>query len=148
MRSLPVSSLIRIEDPMQYTLHIARWNGQEQPLDIYANSRGEWPVGNRFPTDESSAPRNYVFSIIDFYPETDTWLFGGNFRVVAQDPAVNEFSCTTEEIPEYSGFVGRLKIHMPRPPRGLTFRLEKLLPSMEIAEVLPELFGGGGVNTR
>jgi hypothetical protein len=53
MLSLPVSSLIRIEDPMQYTLHIARWNGQEQPLDIYANSRGEWPVGNRFPTDET-----------------------------------------------------------------------------------------------
>lgn len=40
MPSLPLSSVIRIKDPLQYKLHVARWNGHEEPLDVY--SRWKW----------------------------------------------------------------------------------------------------------
>jgi hypothetical protein len=147
MPSMPVSSLFAIEDPTQYTLYVARWNGEDQPLDIYRTNRSEWPAGNCFPIDRRECDRDYVFSLIDFYHEHDTWLFGGLFRVVARDSTPNESSCRIKAIPVHSGLIGRLKIHMRRPPRGLTFRLEKLLPSMEIADILPVPHGSEEISS-
>lgn len=143
MSSLPVSLMIDIDTPSNYKLHVARWNGHDNPLDVYVRDKDEWFAWNQYRSGKDEFNRDYIFSIIDFYHENDTWLFGGIYRVIERDPAINAFSYTIEELPEYSGLVGRLKIHMRRPPRGRSFLLEKHLHSMEIDEVLREPYSGG-----
>lgn len=144
MPSLPLSFVIRIEDPLQYKLHVARWNGHEQPLDVYLRDKDEWFAWNEYGEEKDEFDREYVFSIIDVYHETDSWLFGGIFRVIRRDATPHAFNYVVEEIPDYSELVGRLKIRMPRPPRGRAYRLERLLPSMEVAEVLSVPYSGNG----
>ena len=122
--ALPVSAVIEIEDPSRYKLHVARWNGHDQPLDLYVRGEDEWFAWNQR-TGKEELNRELVFSIIDFYHETDTWLFGGIFQVTGREPTSNNWGNTIEELLEYSAFVGRLKIRMPRPPRGRAFPLEK-----------------------
>ena len=42
MIPVPVSTIIKIDDPSQYKLHVARWNGSDQPLDVYVRDKNEW----------------------------------------------------------------------------------------------------------
>ncbi len=35
MGDIPITKIIRIDEPDKYKLHAARWNGEDQPLDVY-----------------------------------------------------------------------------------------------------------------
>ena len=136
---IKLAQLLNIENPHVYTLYVARWNGRDQPLDVYVRDAAEWQNWNRYRGDRDEFFRDYILSIIDFYPEPDTWLFGGIYKVEKRNTTGNTSSYEITECTEYTPYIGRLKITLPRPPRGRDFYLENYLDDMHVAAILPEV---------
>ncbi|EAR61911.1 GIY-YIG nuclease family protein [Neptuniibacter caesariensis] len=142
MRDIPLSNIIHIDDPSKYKFHAARWNGGDQPLDVYVRDKGEWFQWNTWRSSKDEFSRQYIFSLIDFYPESDTWLFGGIYRVLHRGDVAHDHSYEIEELPEFSPYVGRLKIKLPKPSRGRAFYLENHLENMMVSEILKQPYSG------
>ena len=68
--------------PENYKLHFARWNRINQPLEVWARDKQEWQGWQEYRPARDDFNRPYIFSLIQFYHETDIWLFGGVFRVL------------------------------------------------------------------
>jgi len=141
MSEIPITQIFKIDDPTKYKFHAARWNGDEQPLDVYVRDKNEWFHWNTWRNNKDEFSRQYIFSLIDFYPETDTWLFGGIYEVLKRG-IPKSHSYEIKEIVEYSTYVGRLKVKLTKPSRGRAFLLEKHLDKMKIAEILKEPYSG------
>jgi len=139
---IPVSNLIQISNPSSYKLHAARWNGRHQPLDHFVEDRAKWIDWNRWRSGKNEFNRKFLFSLIDFYPEPNVWLFGGIFEILGCGPELNNYSYEIRELEEYRELVGRLKIAMPKVSRGRAFRLENFYEKMEIHEVLATEYSG------
>ena len=84
-----------------YKLHLATWNGSDQPLDVFVRSRSAWDGWNRWRTTRDDFNRPFIFSLIDFYPDKDRWLFGGVYRVLSRE-AVNRSESYKIELIEES----------------------------------------------
>ena len=80
MNAIKLNDLFRIEDPRQYKLHAARWNGKEQPLEVFVRSREEWLNWNRWRNKKDEFNRRYIFSLIDFYHGNDTCCLGASLK--------------------------------------------------------------------
>lgn len=63
-----------IENPEDYKVHFARWNGQDQPLEVWARSPDEWLAWQEYRPGRDDFNRPLIFSLMQFYHETDTWL--------------------------------------------------------------------------
>lgn len=135
-------SIYPIPKPQEYKLHLACWNGEEQPLDVFVKSRAEWDGWNRWRNKRDDFSRPYILALIDFYPQADRWLFGGAYRVLARRPVQNAFSYDVELLPESQPFVGRLKLILRRPGRTKAFNLENQYEKIIVDELLPEPFNG------
>jgi hypothetical protein len=72
-----LSALLPISKPGNYKAHLACWNGETQPLDAFARDRDEWDRWNTWRSEKDQFNRNYILSLIDFYPEPGGRLFGG-----------------------------------------------------------------------
>ena len=112
MAEIPITRIIDIREPHGFKLHAARWNGEHEPLDVYVRSKQEWFDWNRWRYSKNEFSRQYIFSLIDFYPETDMWLFGGIYEVVKRNNIPHSYSYEIEELSEYSAYVGRLKVKL------------------------------------
>lgn len=141
---IPIDQLIRIGDPTHYKLHVARFNHYEEPLDVFVASKEKWRGWNTWRNAKNEFNRQFIFSLIDFYPESDRWLFGGIYEVKERNPEVSAHSYIIQEVEQYSNLVGRLKIELKKPSRGRAFYLEKHYPGMFVAEILPEVYSGAG----
>lgn len=82
--------------------------------------------------------RPYIFSLMRFYHETDIWLFGGVFSVLACHPDRYEVKC--EELRK--NFIGRLKLRSPYPGRNPRQKLENHFGNFEVQEILREPWSG------
>jgi len=142
MKEIPITKLIQINEPEQYKLHVARWNGQDQPLDVYVRDKNEWFKWNTWRNTKNEFNRKYIFSLIDFYPESNIWLFGGIYEVIKRNDIPNSHSYEIEELNEYSDYIGRLKIKLEKPSRGRAFLLEKYLHKMKVSEILKQPYSG------
>jgi hypothetical protein len=80
MSDIPITKIIGIEEPEKYKFHAARWNDSDQPLDVYVRDKKEWFGWNTWRNSKNEFSRKYIFSLIDFYPENNIWLFGGYLR--------------------------------------------------------------------
>ncbi len=127
MSSIPISQIIKIDEPNKFKFHAARWNDVHQPLDVYVRDKNEWFMWNTWRNKKDEFSRKYIFSLIDFYPETDMWLFGGIYEVIKRNEIPHAHSYEIAELDEYSAFVGRLKIKLQKPSRGRAFYLENHL---------------------
>lgn len=141
---IKVTDIFKIEVAEKYKFHAARWNGQEQPLDVFVRDKKEWFNWNRLRRnkDEVEFSRYYIFSLIDFYTETDIWLFGGIYKVLRRNNIVHEFSYEIEELDEYRAYVGRMKVKLTKPHRGRVFNLENYIEDMYVSEILKEKYSG------
>lgn len=54
----------------------------------------------------------------------------------------NSHSYEIQELTEYSSYIGRLKIKLPKPSRGRAFYLEHHIESMFVSEILKETYSG------
>ncbi len=82
MSEIPITKIIKIDNINKFKLHAARWNGEYQPLDVYVRDKKEWFGWNTWRNNKNEFSRDFVFSLIDFYPEKDTWLFGGIYEIL------------------------------------------------------------------
>ncbi len=79
------------------------------PLDVFVRSNEEWFGWNTWRNPRNEFNRQYIFSLMDFYHDHNTWLFGGIFEVVGRGTEVNSHSYRIEEVQDYRPYVGRLK---------------------------------------
>lgn len=142
MNPIPITNLIKINDPRKYKFHAARWNGGDQPLDVYVRDKNEWFKWNTWRSNKNEFSRQYIFSLIDFYPETDMWLFGGIIEVAKRSNIPHSHSYEIKEQIEYSAYVGRLKVKLEKPSRGRAFYLEHYFDKMIVAEILKQPYSG------
>lgn len=139
---IPVSAVLPISDPEDYKVHLASWNSEAHPLDVFVRDRDEWDLWNSWRSDKDEFNRTYIFSLIDFYPEPGIWLFGGVYKVIARTPVNQSHSYTVERISNHDELVGRLKIAFVRPGRSRSVRLEGYYSQMAISEILKEPYTG------
>ncbi len=134
--------LCTIARPEQYKVHLACWNQKEHPLDVYVRDRGQWDGWNSWRSTRDDFTRDYIFSLIEFYPQKDRWLFGGIYKVISRKPIDNSHSYQVERANECEGFVGRLKLELKRPGRGRAFNFERHYQTLVVSEILPKPYSG------
>ena len=139
---LPLSSLLPISNPKDYKVHLASWNGELQPLDVFVRDREEWDSWNTWRSGKDEFNRHYILALIDFYPEPGVWLFGGVYKVLSMAQANQSQSYEIERVPGHDELVGRLKIRFTRPGRIRSIKLENYLEQMVISELLKEPYSG------
>jgi len=138
---IALTDILKIDNPKLYKLHLACWDGKEEPLDVFVRSRNEWVEWNEWKGNKDDWSRDYIFSLIDFYPKSNSWLFGGIFKVKNRLKDRYEI----EECLEYKKYVGRLILSFYRYQglRGRAFYLEKYIDNLVVSEILPEVYEGG-----
>lgn len=130
----------------QYKLHVARYNGEVEPLDDYVVDPKKWYGWNTF-TDGANRDifsRKYIFAMMDFYPKKseNVWLFGGIFTVIGRDPK-DDSRYITKMQTEYSGFEGRLQIQTAgKLPRTRALNMEKHMDTMVVYKILKQRYAG------
>lgn len=130
-------------EPKATKIHLAGWNGHDDPLDVF--------LAGRFPEWQSfQARRNFerafVLSLIEMQA-TDRWLFAGLrrvegacFRVPDPHPAKLGQECwryPMSELAETTELSGRLVAAYTRDARNAYRDAEKLIDRITMAEVLP-----------
>ena len=94
---------------------------------------------------ENEFNRDYVVSFIKFYPEEDTWLFGGIYKILDRRPKKNSPSYKIELLDNGQELIGRLKIKA-KISRGRSFKLETLHKRIRVSEILKECYSGESFN--
>lgn len=138
---LDLLKILEIDNPSQYKLHAARQNSEgEEPLDVFSRDRNEWRGWNsyRLPRDDFNRP--YILSFMRFYPERQSWLFGGIFKVLGR-AGEGAGGYLIESDLKGAALIGRLKV-TAEIARGRAFLLENQAPRMTISELLPKSYSG------
>ena len=93
-----------------YKLHLAQSANNYQPLDVYTQEGFDgWQNWQVHRGDVNRFNRNYIFSLMQFYPEgDDIWLFGGIFEVLGE----NQDGYVVEITDVLANFIGRMKIRL------------------------------------
>ena len=133
--------IIKIGDPSAYKLHLACRNTDGvSPLDEYVRDPQNWVGWNTWRGKKNDWTRDFVFSLIEFYPRTDSWLFGGIFRVVER----HHDRYVLEEMDQYSKYIGRLLLafHRYQGLRGRAYYLENHVDKFEVVEIFPSPYSG------
>jgi len=125
--------------PENAKVHLARWNGMDDPLEVFVNGEFEdwqcWQSQHHF-------NRRYVVSLIQ--TSGTRWLFAGLFR-----PTGHQWIEATAEVPGHfwydlerlaSGeeWIGRLYADSPYNKRNSRPTGERLADELTVAELLPE----------
>jgi hypothetical protein len=140
--AIPVVQLLNIENPRDFKVHLASWNGDSQPLDVFVRDKDEWDMWNSWRSGKDEFNRDYIFSLIDFYPEPGVWLFGGIYEVLERGNENFSHSYTVRLTDRGSDLIGRLKIYFQRPGRIRSVKLERYYEKMTISELLKEVYTG------
>jgi hypothetical protein len=140
--SLDLRSILALEEPKLYKVHLASWNGQHRPLDVFVRDKAEWDGWNAWRGSKDEFNRPNVLALIDFHPDPGTWLFGGIYKVLARTGQSRARSYTVEADPRPAHLVGRLKIGFARPGRIRAVKLEKYIDQMAVLEILREPYSG------
>lgn len=138
---IKLTSILDLENTSSYKLHLACISQDGiHPLDAYIEDKNAWKGWNEYRGQRNDWSRDLVFSLIEFYPKVDAWLFGGVFRVVKRLKA--KYVLTEES--KYQEYVGRLLIrfHRYQGLRGRAYYFEKFVDQFEVMEILPEPYTG------
>ncbi len=124
----------------EYKMHFAKHsNDGTEPLDEYMRDFNEWEGWNSWSNGNDHFNRRFIFSLIDFYPESDTWLFGGIWEVLERDfenGGNHPYKISLCE--DYQNFIGRLKIKYAHKNRTVRNRMENYFPQLVVKEILEE----------
>ena len=123
-------------NPRDIKVHLAVWNGHEDPLEVYFSGRfKEWQEDQR----SQNFRRPLIFSLIKL-PGNDVWLFAGVFQVnsVRAKPSEDGYIYDTTLSDKGSEFIGRLVVNYSRKGRN-SYRLgESIFDDCSINSILPE----------
>lgn len=140
--SIKLNGIIPIINQKNYKLHLACWNKESNPLDVFVKSWKEWENWNAWRGNINDFNREYIFSLIDFYHEPETWLFGGIFRVLSRGKNNHSHSYKVELVKDTESYIGRLKFRLKRPARIRSVKLEKYYDNIVVSELLKEKYTG------
>src|SRR5690554_3521895 len=130
MSEIKASSILTINDSdlNHFKLHLACWNGYEQPLNVYLAGWENWVGWNQWRGGKNDFNRKFIFSLIQFYHEPNNWLFGGIFKIIErhdnwQDTEVG-YKVELQDL--HKELIGRLIIDFTRYQgmRGRAYKLE------------------------
>ena len=138
--TIPLNDILSIAAPEEYKLHLACWNGERHPLDVYVADPANWLGWNEWRGRKNDWTRPRILSFMEFYPKSDAWLFGGVFEVLER--RADSYKLQPEA--RFEKFVGRLVASFRRYQgmRGRAFRLESYLDQFTVAEILPRVYSG------
>lgn len=144
MSTILVKDIINISNPEDFKLHVARKNEfNQRPLDTYTQEgREAWKEWNTWDRRKDIWKRDYIFALIDFYHETNQWLFGGIFKVLSRVRRDDGMHYGVDELSKYSPYVGRLKIEVSIKERIRHRCLEQFIEKMTVTEILREPYSG------
>jgi GIY-YIG catalytic domain len=140
--SILLSALIPLANLSDYKLHFATWNQHEKPLDVFSRSKDEWQGWNQYRNTGSKDVFNrpHIFSLIQYYPKPNRWLFGGIFDVLAR-PSNSHYRLQLST--QAHDFIGRLLIEHRGPGvQGRSFKPETYFHELLVAELLEEPYQG------
>ncbi len=127
-----------IENLRDYKIHFARWNQHNQPLEVFARDRREWQSWQEYRPGRDDFNRPLIFSLIQFYHEQDSWLFGGVYRVLDRHPDRYEVELTDIG----ANMIGRLKLFYVYRDRTTRPVMERHYEGFEVQEILREPYSG------
>jgi len=142
MRVLDMLRLLVPElDPKATKIHLAGWNGHDDPLDVFL--AGRFPEWQSYQS-QRNFERPFVLSLIKL-KERDRWLFGGLHKVDGPcervaNPIVAEpdgYRYPMSEIVGASDITGRLVASFTRPGRQSYLIAENWVEQITLAEVYP-----------
>ena len=146
MPDIKLSEIMTNLKPLdQYKVHFAKNSYGTEPLDVFMSDFEEWKDWNRWSNGRNDFNRKYIFSLINFYPEYDTWLFGGIWEITKTDWSNfdkdnNPFPYTIELCHDYENLIGRLKIRYSHRDRMVRNKMEEYFSSLILKEILPERY--------
>jgi hypothetical protein len=135
---IALSDILPIQHTDAYKIHFARWNKTGHPLDVFVRDRAAWRSWQEYRPFRNDFNRKFIFSLAQFYHETDIWLFGGIWEVMSMYP--DRYEVHPRE--DTQRFVGRLKLHSPFRGRGARLNFEKHYHSLSVQEILKEPYTG------
>lgn len=138
---MELSSLIQLSELTKYKLHAARSNGTHEPLEVFLKDRDEWHLWNSWQGNKNEFNRELVLSIIKFYPEQDTWLFGGVYEVISRGTEKNAHSYKVQLSSQGQDLIGRLKLTGTL-PRNRALILESFYNNLTVSEILKKPYDG------
>lgn len=122
--------------PRDAKIHLACWNGKEDPLDVYfAGGFNEW---QRWQT-RKNFKRNLVISLISM-PGNDRWLFAGAHRSSESRwfASENLYYYVLDEDESFEELDGRLVVSFRRPGRQSYLNAEKWVEDIRVSELFRE----------
>lgn len=122
--------------PERCKIHLACWNGIEDPLDVYfAGNFDEWQRG----APRRNYERDLVLSLIAL-PQPDRWLFAGLHDSCGStwDAAKHEYRYDLRRRPGTNELDGRLVVAFKRHGRASYMLAEKWTDEFIVAEILPQ----------
>ncbi|MEJ0060858.1 MAG: GIY-YIG nuclease family protein [Terricaulis sp.] len=136
--TIKLADIWPIADPASYKLHFARWNEINQPLEVFVRDRQEWQGWQEYWPGRDDFNRPRIFALMQFYHETDAWLFGGVYDVIARPGDRYEVRLSTGG----RDFIGRLKLRSPYRSRTTRVNFENHYTDFEVIEILREAYSG------
>lgn len=135
-----VFDLIRLMDgsikPEATKIHLATWNGEENPLDVY--------LAGRFPEWQSrQTKRNFekpfVISLVAL-PAPNKWLFCGVHDAAGAEwnEQKSAYYYAMAERAACAPMTGRLVVHFARPGRQAYLHAERWADQLILSEIYPE----------
>lgn len=124
-------------DASKAKVHLARYNGNERPLDVFLEGKFDW--WQRWQT-KRNFQREFVVSLVNTGSPT-RWLYAGLFRsldYVEEAAPKPHYLYTLERVPACEAWVGRLYLGSVYTERHSYPRGETLADDLTVVELLPE----------
>ena len=142
-KSIFLKDIWPIDNVENYKIHFGRkFTDPErkifEPLDEWVSDRLIWQNWQEHYPGMDDFNREYIFSVINFYHESDAWLFGGIFRV--KDRPGDRYEVELVEIGKE--FIGRLKLRLQYKDRKTRVKFENHYHKFEVLEILREPYTG------
>ena len=137
-----------IENTSDFKIHFARHEkgtvplDECRPLDVWVRDKKEWQEWQETYPGRNDFNRQYIFSLMEFHHEPETWLFGGVFKVlgVVDGPAGKNYKVELKDMG--SEFIGRLKIKSSYNSRPTRINMDTCYSEFEVKEILSEPYSG------
>jgi hypothetical protein len=135
---ISVTDILNLEEFDKYKLHAAsRTPDGWSPLDAYLISENEWKTWNQYYPGKDDFNREYIFSMMEFYPKPNTWLFGGIFKVIGRKK-----NYVIEEIDKYKKYSGRLLLNFNYKNRQRRLYLENYIDYITVSQIFEYKYSG------
>ena len=122
----------------EYKIHFARHNGESHPLHVWVKNKNKWKKWQEYrPLTKKGKPidvfnRKYIFALMQFHYEPNTWLFGGVYEVKDRSGKSYKVKRTNMGV----DYIGRLKIYSPYKARATRTKMEEFYDDFEVKELL------------